>query len=60
MLYEGATLIYHSSNYTIFAWQYYSPFTPASHLAQLDTMVTKVFELIRISHGEVESIGLSL
>ena len=34
--------------------------SPASHLAQLDTMETKAFKIIGMSHDEAESMGLSL
>ena len=43
--------------------EYCSPLwesTPASHLAQLDAVLTKVFKIIGISRDEAESIGLSL
>ena len=43
--------------------EYYSPLwagSPASHIAQLDTMKTKAFKIIGISHNESESMGLSL
>ena len=42
--------------------EYYLPFcagAPASHLAQLDTMETKAFAIMGISHDEAESLGLS-
>ena len=34
--------------------------SPSSHLAQLDTVETKAFKIIGISHDEAESVGLSL
>ena len=34
--------------------------SPASHLAQLDTMETKAFKISEISRDEAEAMGLSL
>ena len=43
--------------------EYCSPLwagAPASHLSQLHAVETKAFWIIGISHGEAESLGLSL